>query len=100
MRFIAVPMLLLYVFERTQQWQPLWLNPQKFAAIPQDLAFNTAASFTTNTNWQFYTGEQVMSYLTQMAGLADHNFTSAAIGLVLAVALVRDIALRENESIG
>ena len=98
--FSGVSMLLLYVFERTQQWQPIWLNPQKFAAIPQDLAFNTAASFTTNTNWQFYTGEQVMSYLTQMAGLAYHNFTSAAIGLVLAIALIRGIARREKETIG
>ena len=98
--FSGVSMLLLYVFERTQQWQPIWLNPQKFAAIPQDLAFNTAASFTTNTNWQFYTGEQVMSYLTQMAGLAYHNFTSAATGLVLAIALIRGIARREKETIG
>src|SRR5712692_11307225 len=98
--FSAVSMLLLYVFERTQQWQPLWLNPQKFAAIPQDLAFNTAASFTTNTNWQFYTGEQVMSYLTQMAGLAYHNFASAAVGIVLAIALIRGIARRETGAIG
>src|SRR5215467_14513911 len=62
--FSGVSMLVLYLLERTQQWLPL--NPQKLAAVPQDLAFNTAASFTTNTNWQFYTGEQVMSYLTQM----------------------------------
>ena len=96
--FSLVSMLLLYVFERTQQWLPL--NPQKFAAVPQDLAFNTAASFTTNTNWQFYTGEQVMSYLTQMAGLAYHNFSSAAVGLVLAIALIRGVARREKETIG
>jgi len=96
--FSGVSMLLLYVFERTQQWLPA--NPQKFAAIAPDLAFNTAASFTTNTNWQFYTGEQVMSYLTQMAGLAYHNFASAAVGLVLAIALIRGIARREKETIG
>jgi len=98
--FSGVSMLLLYVFERTQQWHSQLLNPQKFAAIAPELAFNTAASFTTNTNWQFYTGEQVMSYLTQMAGLAYHNFTSAAVGLVLAIALIRGIARREKETIG
>ena len=98
--FSGVSMLLLYVFERTQQWHSQLLNPQKFAAVAPELAFNTAASFTTNTNWQFYTGEQVMSYLTQMAGLAYHNFTSAAVGLVLAIALIRGIARREKETIG
>src|SRR5580765_6970163 len=96
--FSAVSMLVLYVLERAQQWLPL--NPQKFAAVPADLAFNTAASFTTNTNWQFYTGEQVMSYLTQMAGLAFHNFASAAVGIALAVALIRGIARREKDTIG
>src|SRR6476646_9797515 len=96
--FSGVSMLVLYLLERTQQWLPL--NPQKFAAIPQDLAFNTAASFTTNTNWQFYTGEQVMSYLTQMAGLAFHNFASAAVGMALAIAFIRGIARREKETIG
>ena len=65
--FSAVSMLLLYLMERVQGFLPF--NPQKFAAIPQALAFNTAASFTTNTNWQNYSGEVVMSYLTQMAGL-------------------------------
>src|SRR5882757_4923982 len=64
--FSGVSMIVLYLLQRTQQWLPL--NPQKFAAVPADLAWNTAASFTTNTNWQFYTGEQTMSYLTQMAG--------------------------------
>ena len=96
--FSAAGMLLLYFFERTQQWLPL--NPQKFAGVAQDLAFNTAASFTTNTNWQFYSGEQVMSYLTQMAGLAFHNFVSAATGIALAVAFIRGIARREKETIG
>jgi len=96
--FSAVSMLVLYLLERTQQWLPF--NPQKFPAVPQDLAFNTAASFTTNTNWQFYSGEQVMSYFTQMAGLAFHNFASAAVGMALAIAFIRGIARREKDSIG
>ena len=96
--FSGVSMLLLYVIERLQQWLP-W-NPQKFGAVAQDLAFNTAASFTTNTNWQNYAGEATMSYLTQMAGLAYHNFASAAVGIALAIAFVRGIARREKETIG
>ncbi|HEY6350967.1 MAG TPA: potassium-transporting ATPase subunit KdpA [Candidatus Angelobacter sp.] len=96
--FSAVSMLVLYVLQRTQQWLPL--NPQHFAAVTPDLAWNTAASFTTNTNWQFYTGEQVMSYLTQMAGLAYHNFMSAAVGIALAVAFIRGIARREKDTLG
>ena len=96
--FSAVSMLMLYLLERTQQWLPL--NPQKLAAIPQELAFNTASSFTTNTNWQFYTGEQVMSYFTQMAGLAFHNFVSAAVGMALAIAFIRGIARREQNTLG
>jgi K+-transporting ATPase ATPase A chain len=96
--FSGASMLLLYVIERVQQWLP-W-NPQKFGAVVQDLAFNTAASFTTNTNWQNYAGEATMSYLTQMAGLAYHNFTSAAVGIALAIAFVRGIARREKETIG
>ena len=96
--FSGVSMLLLYLIERVQQWLP-W-NPQKFGAVAQDLAFNTAASFTTNTNWQNYGGETTMSYLTQMAGLAYHNFASAAVGIALAIAFVRGIARREKETIG
>ena len=96
--FSGVSMLLLYLIERVQQWLP-W-NPQKFGAVAQDLAFNTASSFTTNTNWQNYAGEATMSYLTQMAGLAYHNFTSAAVGIALAIAFVRGIARREKETIG
>ena len=96
--FSGVSMLLLYLIERVQRWLP-W-NPQKFGAVAQDLAFNTAASFTTNTNWQNYAGEATMSYLTQMAGLAYHNFTSAAVGIALAIAFVRGIARREKETIG
>ncbi len=96
--FSGVSMLVLYLIERTQQILPL--NPQKFAAVTPDLAFNTAASFTTNTNWQNYTGEATMSYLTQMAGLAYHNFASAAVGIVLAIAFIRGIARREKATIG
>jgi len=96
--FSGVSMLVLYLIERVQQILPL--NPQKFAAVAPDLAFNTAASFTTNTNWQNYGGEATMSYLTQMAGLAYHNFASAAVGIALAIAFIRGIARREKETIG
>jgi potassium-transporting ATPase potassium-binding subunit len=96
--FSAVSLLLLYLIERVQGWLPL--NPQKFAAVPQALAFNTAASFTTNTNWQAYSGETTMSYLTQMAGLAYHNFMSAATGIAIAIAFIRAIARRESNTIG
>ena len=96
--FSGASMLLLYLIERVQQFLPL--NPQKFGAVAQALAFNTAASFTTNTNWQNYSGESTMSYLTQMAGLAYHNFASAAVGIALAVAFVRGIARKEKETIG
>jgi len=96
--FSLVPMLLLYLFQRVQYFLPF--NPQKFVAIPPDLAFNTAASFTTNTNWQNYAGEVVMSYFTQMAGLAYHNFTSAAVGIALAIAFIRGIARRQKDTIG
>src|SRR6202142_4554895 len=96
--FSGISMLLLYLIERVQLLLP-W-NPQKFGAVAQDLAFNTAASFTTNTNWQNYAGEATMSYLTQMAGLAYHNFASAAVGIALAIAFIRGIARREKETIG
>jgi K+-transporting ATPase ATPase A chain len=96
--FSVVGMLLLYLIERTQQWLPF--NPQGLPNVEQGLAFNTASSFTTNTNWQFYTGEQTMSYLTQMAGLAFHNFASAATGIVLAVALIRGLARRSAQTLG
>ena len=96
--FSAVSMVVLYVIQRVQQWLP-W-NPQHFPAVAQALAFNTAASFTTNTNWQAYTGEQTMSYLTQMAGLAYHNFMSAASGIALAIAFIRGVSQREKETIG
>jgi K+-transporting ATPase ATPase A chain len=96
--FSAVSMFLLYLIERSQQW--LGLNPQKLAGVAPDLAWNTAASFTTNTNWQAYVPETTMSYLTQMAGLAYHNFASAAVGIALAIALIRGIARRESKTIG
>ncbi len=96
--FSGVTMVVLYLFQRLQQFLP-W-NPQHFAGVGPDLAFNTAASFTTNTNWQNYVGETTMSYLTQMAGLAYHNFTSAATGIALAIAFVRGIARRESKTIG
>jgi K+-transporting ATPase ATPase A chain len=96
--FSGVTMLVLYGIERLQQLLPL--NPQKFGALATDLAFNTAASFTTNTNWQNYAGETTMSYLTQMAGLAYHNFASAAVGIALAIAFIRGVARREKETIG
>jgi K+-transporting ATPase ATPase A chain len=96
--FSAVSMLVLYLMQRVQQFLP-W-NPQNLAAVPPDLSFNTAASFTTNTNWQNYAGETTMSYFTQMAGLAYHNFASAAVGIALAIAFIRGIARREKETIG
>ena len=96
--FSVVSMTVLYVMQRIQQWLPL--NPQGFAAVPPDLAFNTAASFSTNTNWQAYSGESTMSYLTQMAGLAYHNFVSAATGIALAIAFIRGIAQKEKDTIG
>src|SRR5579862_3346660 len=96
--FSAVSMVVLYLIERCQHWLP-W-NPQHLAAVPSALAFNTAASFTTNTNWQNYAGESTMSYLTQMAGLAYHNFASAAVGIALAIAVIRGIARKESKTIG
>jgi len=96
--FSVVSMLVLYLMQRVQQWLP-W-NPQGFGAVPTDLAFNTAASFTTNTNWQAYSGESTMSYFTQMAGLAYHNFVSAAAGMAVAIAFIRGVAQKEKDSIG
>ena len=91
--FSALTMVLTYVVERTQTLLP-W-NPQHLPAVAPDLAWNTAASFTTNTNWQFYAGESTMSYFTQMAGLATHNFFSAAVGIVVAIAMVRAITRKQ-----
>ncbi|QHS53131.1 potassium-transporting ATPase subunit KdpA [Edaphobacter sp. 12200R-103] len=96
--FSAVTLLLTYVVERLQAYLP-W-NPQHLPAVESSLALNTAISFTTNTNWQSYTPESTMSYLTQMLGLATHNFWSAAVGMALAIAFVRGIARREMKTIG
>ncbi len=96
--FSTVSLLVLYLLQRVQGWLPL--NPQGLAGVPPDLAFNTAVSFTTNTNWQAYAGETTMSYLTQMAGLAYQNFVSAAAGLAVAIAVIRGIARRERDTIG
>ncbi len=97
--FSVVSMLVLYLIQRIQGVLPL--NPQHLGAVaPEHLAFNTAASFTTNTNWQAYSGETTMSYFTQMAGLAYHNFVSAAVGLALAIAFIRGIARRQMQTIG
>ncbi len=96
--FSLVGMLILYIQMRTQQWLPL--NPASMSAVEPSLAFNTAMSFTTNTNWQNYFGEQTMSYLTQMSGLAFHNFASAATGIALAVAFVRGLTRKSGQHIG
>jgi K+-transporting ATPase ATPase A chain len=97
--FSAASMVLTYAIERLQALLPVW-NPQGLAAVGPDLAWNTAASFTTNTNWQSYTPESTMSYLTEMAALATHNFFSAAVGIVVAVALVRGIKRTSSATIG
>ena len=96
--FSAATLLLTYIVERLQAHLPL--NPQHLAGVEPNLAWNTAISFTTNTNWQSYTPETTMSYLTQMLGLATHNFWSAAIGLALAIAFIRGIARREMKTLG
>ncbi len=96
--FSATTLLLTYVVERVQHLLPL--NPQHLPGVESALAWNTAISFTTNTNWQAYTPETTMSYLTQMLGLATHNFWSAAVGMTLAVAFIRGIARRETKTLG
>src|ERR1039457_2744676 len=87
-----------YAILRLQNFLPL--NPQGFGALSPDLAFNTAVSFTTNTNWQSYTGESTMSYLSQMVALVIHNFASAATGIAIAAALVRGIARHSTHLLG
>jgi potassium-transporting ATPase potassium-binding subunit len=96
--FSLVTMLVTYAIERLQHLLPL--NPQHLAAVAPDLALNTAASFTTNTNWQSYVPETTMSYLTEMLTLAYHNFFSAAVGIALAVALIRGISRKESKTLG
>jgi K+-transporting ATPase ATPase A chain len=97
--FSLATMLLTYGVERLQHAIPLW-NPQHLAAVEPYLAWSTAASFTTNTNWQAYVPETTMSYLTQMFGLATHNFWSAAVGMALAIAFIRGIARHESKTLG
>ena len=96
--FNLVSLLFTYAVLRLQQYLPL--NPQKFGALSEHLAFNTAVSFTTNTNWQSYAGESTMSYLSQMVALTIHNFFSAAVGIAVAAALVRGIARHTATTIG
>jgi|SRR5579863_9729715 len=96
--FNAVSLVVLYFQMRFQNVLPL--NPQGFPAVPSDLALNTAASFTTNTNWQNYVGESTMSHLTQMMGLAVHNFVSAASGIAVLLALIRGFVRRSANGIG
>lgn len=96
--FNLTGLLLLYGIQRLQGMLPL--NPQKFPAVEPSLAFNTAVSFTTNTNWQSYVGESTMSYFTQMVGLSFHNFVSAATGIALAIALIRAFARHSMKTIG
>ena len=96
--FSAVSLLLTYLWMRVQQWLP-W-NPQGLGNVAADLGWNTAASFTTNTNWQAYTPETTMSYLTQMAALATHNFFSAAVGMAVAIAVVRGFARHSSKTLG
>ncbi len=100
--FSLAGMLFTYLVLRFQDRIPLQglLNPQKFPGLTPQLAFNTAASFTTNTNWQNYGGESTMSYFSQMAALALHNFTSAAVGIAVAAALVRGIARQSAKTVG
>jgi potassium-transporting ATPase potassium-binding subunit len=96
--FNLAGLFLLYGLLRLQFYLPL--NPQGLQGVAPDLAFNTAVSFTTNTNWQAYSGESTMSYLVQMAGLSVHNFVSAATGIALAIAFIRGIARREAKAVG
>ena len=96
--FTAFGILLLYIIERMQDVLPL--NPNGMRKVDPLLAFNTAVSFSTNTNWQNYSGETTMSYLTQMAGLAFHNFSSAAVGVVLAVVVIRGLTRHSARSLG
>jgi K+-transporting ATPase ATPase A chain len=96
--FNAIGALAVYALQRLQVWLPL--NPQQFTNVSADSSFNTAVSFITNTNWQGYSGEATMSYLTQMAGLAVQNFMSAASGIVVAIALIRGFARHNASTIG
>jgi K+-transporting ATPase ATPase A chain len=95
--FSAVSILFLYLFLRVQD--KLWLS-LGFPAVPDHIAWNTAVSFATNTNWQAYSGESTMGHLVQMAGLAVQNFVSASVGIAVAVALIRGFAARRSATLG
>ncbi|HEX3141957.1 MAG TPA: potassium-transporting ATPase subunit KdpA, partial [Rhizobacter sp.] len=96
--FNALGVLAVYALQRLQLWLPL--NPQALANVSPDSSFNTAISFATNTNWQGYSGEQTMSYLTQMLGLSVQNFLSSATGIVVVIALIRGLARHSAQGIG
>lgn len=96
--FSLVTLLVTYLLQRVQQYLPL--NPQHLAGVAPDLAFNTTVSFTANTNWQSYVPETTVSYLTQMMGLAYHNFLSAAVGIAVAIAFVRGISRKKSKTLG
>ncbi|MES2088458.1 MAG: potassium-transporting ATPase subunit KdpA, partial [Pseudomonadota bacterium] len=96
--FNVLGVFMVYALQRLQVWLPL--NPQAMGNVSPDSSFNTAVSFVTNTNWQGYSGEQTMSYLTQMLGLAVQNFLSAATGIVVVIALIRGFARHSVKSIG
>src|SRR5476651_42596 len=96
--FSLVSMLFTYAILRLQAVLPL--NPQKFPTLSEHLAFNTAASFTTNTNWQSYGGESTMSYLSQMLALTLHNFFSAAVGIAIAAVIVRGLSRDKSSTVG
>jgi len=96
--FSAIGLLLTYAIERLQQLLPL--NPDRMKAVAPELAWNTAVSFTTNTDWQAYSGESTMSHLTQMVGLTFHNFASAAAGIAIAIAVIRGIARQKSATLG
>jgi K+-transporting ATPase ATPase A chain len=100
--FSFVTALMTYILLRFQDRIPFQglFNPQKFAGVPDHLAFNTAASFTTNTNWQSYGGESTMTYLSQMVALASHNFFSAAVGIAIAAAVIRGLCRSQTGTIG
>ena len=96
--FSLIGLVYLYALLRTQKWLPL--NPQHFDNLPADSAWNVAVSFMTNTNWQFYSGESTMSYLSQIAGLAWHNFVSAAVGITIAIAVIRGVTRTDRTTVG
>jgi K+-transporting ATPase ATPase A chain len=98
--FSFVGWVVLYLILRTQGWSEFGLNTGAFHSMPWNVSFNTASSFLTNTNWQYYGGELSLTYFTQMIGLAVQNFASAAVGIAVAVALIRGIASRSGKSLG